>query len=456
VEAGAALDMAEKRGDAGRQPVLRDRLAGLERQDARRPGCPADQPPAQDAEGGAGGAGRPRLGGEAREKVVRSRVTLSEYAAEWLPTLEGRLRPATVRSYRDHLRLHVEPKLGRRRLSSVSVDDVASLVADLQRSGKAAWTIRGVLTVVGRLMGSAARRGLVAQNPVAQLERSERPRVERTQFPLLDREAVGRLIASTPGRYRVLVAVSVLLGLRPGEALGLRWADVDVREGVIHIRHQLSRGGALVEPKTSSAKREIPMPRSLAGLLAEHRLASPYSGEKDFVFSSSAGTPLQVRNIGRRGPEPALTAAGIERLRWHDLRHVAASLLISEGAPVGYVSRMLGHASPAITLSIYAHVFARAEHDERTGERMEAAFGRCSGERRQARDRRPGADRLGSGHRPRPATSSRHLRSMTLWQLVYRLVAEGADSRPWCTATASVTADRGVPVTALRGFDSSA
>jgi integrase len=70
-------------------------------------------------------------------------VTLSEYAAEWLPTLEGRLRPATVRSYRDHPRLHVEPKLGRRRLSSVSVDDVASLVADLQRSGKAAWTIRG-------------------------------------------------------------------------------------------------------------------------------------------------------------------------------------------------------------------------------------------------------------------------------------------------------------------------
>jgi integrase len=207
------------------------------------------------------------------------------------------------------------------------------------------------------------------------LERSERPRVERTQFPLLDREAVGRLIASTPGRYRVLVAVSVLLGLRQGEALGLRWADVDVREGVIHIRHQLSRGGALVEPKTSSAKREIPMPRSLAGLLAEHRLASPYSGETDFVFYSSAGTPLQVRNIRRRGLEPALTAAGIERLRWHDLRHVAASLLISEGAPVGYVSRLLGHASPAITLSIYAHVFARAEHDERTWERMEAAFG---------------------------------------------------------------------------------
>jgi integrase len=84
---------------------------------------------------------------------------------------------------------------------------------------------------------------------------------------------------------------------------------------------------------------------------------------------------LGHRNIIRRGLEPALEAAGLPSLRWHDLRHIAASLLISQGASVGHVSRLLGHANPAITLSIYAHAFARAEHDERTRERMEAAFG---------------------------------------------------------------------------------
>jgi integrase len=116
---------------------------------------------------------------------------------------------------------------------------------------------------------------------------------------------------------------------------------------------------------------------SLAKMLAEHRLASHFSSDTDPVFASSAGTPLAVRNIIRRGLEPAIEAAGLPRLRWHDLRHVAASLLIAQGASVGYLSRILGHANPAITLSIYAHVFARAEHDEPTRDRMEAAFRAC-------------------------------------------------------------------------------
>ncbi len=309
------------------------------------------------------------------ERVVPSRLTLAEYAETWIETQTGRLRPKTLRGYRDHLRLHIEPKLGRRKLAAVTVDDVAALLGDLQRNGYAAWTIRGVLTVLSRLLGSAARRGLIPANPCAALERSERPRIEAAQFPSLDRDAVGRLIAATPGRYRCLVAVSVLLGLRQGESLALRWGDVDTAAGVIRVRYQLSPSGELAEPKTRAAKREIPMPPSLSKMLAEHRLRSPYSTETDFVFCSSAGTPLGVRNIIRRGLETALEAAGLPHLRWHDLRHVAASMLIAEGAAVGYLSRLLGHASPAITLKTYAHAFAQAEHDERTRERMEAAFG---------------------------------------------------------------------------------
>jgi integrase len=99
--------------------------------------------------------------------------------------------------------------------------------------------------------------------------------------------------------YRALVTVSVLTGLRQGEALGLRWQDVDTREGVIRVRRQLSRNGELVEPKTSAAKRDVPIPSSLARMLAEARLASRHSAETDFVFASSAGPPLAVRNVIR-------------------------------------------------------------------------------------------------------------------------------------------------------------
>jgi integrase len=308
------------------------------------------------------------------ERVVRTKLTFGEYAAEWIGQQEGQLRPKTVRAYRDRLRLHVLPKLGRRKLASLDVDDVADLLADLRRKGLAPWTQRGVLTVLGRVLGTAARRGLIAANPCSALERNERPKVTRAGFPSLDREAVGKLIASTPERYRVLVAVSVLLGPRQGEALGLRWCDVDTAAGVLRIRYQFSRGG-LVEPKTNAARGEVPMPPSLARMLAERRLASPYSRETDFVFASSVGTPLEVRNIARRGLDVATRRAGLPRLCWPDLRHIAASALIEAGASPSYVARVLGHSSPAITLSTYAHAFATVEHEERFRELQEQAFG---------------------------------------------------------------------------------
>jgi len=313
------------------------------------------------------------------ERVAPSRLTLRDYEEQWADAQQGRVRPRTLRRYRADLRLHVMPKLGRRKLGSLTADDVATIISDMQRRGFKAWTIRGVLTALGRVLASATRSGLIAANPVRQLDRGERPRVERRDVPSLDREAVGRLIVKTPPKYRTLVAVTVLLGLRQGEALALRWQDVDGRAGMIRVRFGLGRDGLLASPKTPAAKRDVPMPPSLAKLLAAHRLKSPFSADLDFVFASETGTPLAVRNIIRRGLEPALAAAKLPKLTWHDLRHVAASLLIAEGASVGYVSRLLGHATPAITLSLYAHAFAVAEHDDRTRERMEQAFGSVLG-----------------------------------------------------------------------------
>ena len=309
------------------------------------------------------------------ERVAPSRATLREFAGEWIDAQEARLRPGTHARYKGNLRLHVLPQLGRLRVGEVTPDDVARLVAELEHKGKAGWTIRGCLVVLGRVLGSAERRGLIVSNPVRKLERGERPRVERRELPSLDREAVGRLIGKAPARYRTLIAVSALTGLRQSEALGLRWQDVDVKAGALRIRCQLDRSGKLVEPKTQAAKRDVPIPPSLGMMLTAHRLASQFSSDDHFVFASSTGRPLGHRNIVRRGLEKAIEAAELPKLTWHDLRHVAASALIAEGASVAYVSRLLGHANPAITLSIYAHEFARAEHADRTRDAMEAAFG---------------------------------------------------------------------------------
>jgi integrase len=161
----------------------------------------------------------------------------------------------------------------------------------------------------------------------------------------------------TPSRD-VLVAVSVLTGIRQGEALGLRWQDVDVKTGVVRVRFQLDRQGNLVEPKTSTARRDVPIPASLARMLVEHRLASNDSNEADFVFASETGGQMHYNNIVRRGLDKAVVAAKLPHLRWHDLRHLAASALIAESeGDVDRVSRVLGHASASITQAVYAHEF---------------------------------------------------------------------------------------------------
>jgi integrase len=328
------------------------------------------------------------------ERVTVSKVTLEEFAEEWLTQQQPRLRANTHRLYGAYLRQHIYPRFGKRQLSAITVDDIAHLIAEMeagwryrQQNGRlvrvqgkpfAGWTIRGVLVAFGRVLGHAARRGHIHTNPIQRLEKDERPKATRRELPSLDRNAIGALISATPERYRTLITVSVLTGIRQGEALGLRWHDIDLREGLIHIRHQLDRNGSLVEPKTSAAKRDIPIPPSLNRLLASHRedaFAKGFAKPTDLVFTSETGRHLDHRNINRRGLNKALETAGLPHLRWHDLRHLAASALISQGASIAYLSRILGHANPAITLSIYAHQYAEAEHAEQTRQRMEDAFG---------------------------------------------------------------------------------
>ena len=191
------------------------------------------------------------------ERVAPSKATLTEFGSEWLEQQQGRLRLTTYRLYQSYMEQHIYPRLGKRKLSSITVDDVVALIVDMEqgwryrsRDGRtmrvqgkpfAAWTIRGVLVVLGRVLGRATRLGIINANPVRRLEKEERPKSARREFPSLDRDAIASLIANTPTRYRALIAVSVLTGIRQGEALGLRWQDVDIKTGMIRVRYQLDR-----------------------------------------------------------------------------------------------------------------------------------------------------------------------------------------------------------------------
>jgi integrase len=160
---------------------------------------------------------------------------------------------------------------------------------------------------------------------------------------------------------------------------GLTWADVDSGAGQLRVRRQLDRETReRVEPKTRQAARDVILMPALGRTLTEHRLASPYAADTDFVFASGRGGGLD-QTVARAALARALDAAGVAshdkpKLRFHDLRHIFTSMLVAQGANVVFISRQLGHASPDITLQVYAHLFDAAEHAERATAALEHGF----------------------------------------------------------------------------------
>jgi integrase len=314
------------------------------------------------------------------ERIEPTRLTFEQAATRWLDS-KPRLRQKTRTGYEGALRNHLLPALGKKPIHAVTEDDVARLIRDLEAKGLKPWSIRGqALTPLSGIFKHAVRRGWRADNPVRNLEADEKPAIKSRPKRILEESEIRTLIEKTPPKYEPLIRTAVFTGLRLGELLGLKWSDVDFGAGLIRVRRQLAQRGELEEPKTASGKRDVVMFPDLARALRQHRLASLFSGEGDFVFSTREGTPHLQGNVTKRGLYRAATAANLHRpgepkLHMHDLRHCFASMLIREGADVVFVARQLGHANPAITLRVYAHLFDSKAQAKRMREALEARFG---------------------------------------------------------------------------------
>jgi integrase len=305
------------------------------------------------------------------------RLRFEIVAGWWLDRFERRVnrgerRVRTLEIHTYYLKRHLLPLIGSRLIREITVAHIAELLERLRDRGCAEKTVAGALGTLNNVMRFAVRNSWIAQNPVEKLERYERPRPDPHPQRALGREEIARLLANCLPAYRTLVATALYTGMRLLELLGLTWDDVDLDRGCIHMRAQLSRAhtGApprRVPPKTRAGHRQIPLTPQLATLLREHQLGSSRTEGRDWVFSTQKGTPLSQRNIQRsalrHGADAAGLRAGGARLRFHDLRHTFAShLIIDLHLDVVQVSRILGHASPSTTLTIYAHTFDEARH----------------------------------------------------------------------------------------------
>jgi integrase len=301
--------------------------------------------------------------------------TLTQYVALWLEGLEGLVLPSTVEAYAGRLERHVLPRFGERRLDEVAVDDILALISDLRKRGYSGTTIATTLTPLSRLFAHAVRRGLIEVNPVSKLDRSERPRVSRRERPVLNPVEIGRLLEAAPPRFRTLLATAILSGLRQGELLGLHWRDIDFDNELIRVRSALDRKRRDVPPKTERGVRDVILMPALAEALRQHKRESAFNRPDDYVFTTRIGTPEHAAHLGLRALKPALEGARLRPVRWHDLRHTFASLLIAGGANITFVSRQLGHTSSQVTLTVYAHLLDGAEQAQRPRDMLEEMLG---------------------------------------------------------------------------------
>lgn len=299
--------------------------------------------------------------------VEPSRQTLNAYLDRWLETAaKPRVSARTLENYAWILDKYVRPALGARPLAQITPVEVQALYDDLQARGYAPATIRRTHNILHSAFGQAVKWRLLAQNPAdyVDLPRQERPEMRA----LTPAEAERFLEAAKEDEHFPLFALLLATGLRPGEALALRWADLDLKRGTLHVQRALTgRDGRrrFEQPKTPRSRRTVPIPPSVVRILAEHRrrqaaqklAAGPAYEDEGLVFATPDGRPLHYRNLVRRHFKPILRAAGLpETIRLYDLRHSCATLLLAACEHPKVVSERLGHASVTLTLDTYSHV----------------------------------------------------------------------------------------------------
>jgi len=325
--------------------------------------------------------------------------TFKEVAKEWTEHKKSKLRASSWSVYEAHTRNHFVD-LEFLKINRLTTAHIEKLINAKLADGMHILTLRKVLVTLNQICAFAVRRRYLEVNPVRD---AERPRgtgeVIEKKLQVLTPQQVGKLfdavmnlrgIVAEPGqedipekerikkllpyetrfKYRTLFAVAVLCGLRQGEIIGLQWPDIDFDNAQIQVQRTFSNG-AWYEPKTKGSKRRVDVGKTMLADLKKWKLACPPS-ELNLVFPNSGPKPARQLTEKRRKQEeaqvvnysnmvkryyvPALKAAELPIIRFHDLRHTYASILIAQGEPIPYVAKQLGHSSPTVTLNVYTHL----------------------------------------------------------------------------------------------------
>ena len=298
------------------------------------------------------------------------KTTFGEYAAGWLTT-KADVGPRTLVNIEGRLRNHVLPFFGEMQLARIQPTHVRGWVAGLTSSGLAPATVKGAYLTCSQVFNQAVVDGIIARTPCLDVRLPSDRRHEEQHF--LTAAQVNDLAAAITERYRPLVLAAAYTGMRAGELEALKVARLHPLEGTIEVVESLTEVGGrmVIGPTKTGRPRTIGVPRFLAQLLGEH--VGRYPSPEGFVFTAREGGPVRHRNFMARHYKPALPAAGLPSdVRFHDLRHTCAALLIASGRQMHEVKDHLGHSTIRVTSDRYGHLFPQAR--QAVADALDATF----------------------------------------------------------------------------------
>lgn len=294
-------------------------------------------------------------------------IMFSEMAVKWLEeSVAPRLKQTTVTDYQQIVKNHLDPFFGKYKLKSITVRLVQEYVSKKMEEPLSPRTISKTITALHTMFSYAVRMEYIAENPARY---ATRPRQVKTEHVYLDQEQLRRLLNATSPEYFALFATAALTGARKGELIALQWKDVDLNRGLIRIGRSYNPLNTQSDPKTQTSRRSIVISDELVRVLRAHK-ENVRESELDLVFPNKSGKYINRQNMMTREFHPALERAGLPPMRFHDLRHTYAAIVITMGENIKFIQKQLGHASLTITMDTYGHLLPEASHE--FGERLDS------------------------------------------------------------------------------------
>ena len=301
-------------------------------------------------------------------QLAPQNLTVEQYVKTWLEVrIPDTIAERTVEVYERNMRLYILPKLGKIELQQLTPNDVSQMLNSLTARGLSANTRRLARATLKRALRVAEQDGLLQRNVAAIADGPKLPQSEGQSMTI--EQAQLFLDACKSHRLGVAYSIALLLGLRRGEVIGLKWTDIEIDGDLttLRVQRQLVRfnktGVRLTDLKTKGSRRTLLLSSPIVALLSEHserqRVEATYRGtswsnDAELIFTSTFGTPLDPEDFGR-GVTRIAKGAGLGHWTLHGLRHTCASLLIEAKVPLDQVSDQLGHASINVTKDVYIH-----------------------------------------------------------------------------------------------------